>query len=87
MTDTQHTHVSIPQKKKMAAIISGVAFKEGISVQQIKSRSRKRRFAWPRQDAMLACSRAGYSSTQIGRVLDRDHTTVLHGIQAAEARE
>jgi chromosomal replication initiation ATPase DnaA len=36
---------------------------------------------------MWLASRAGHSTTAIGRELGRDHTTIMHGIKAHEKRE
>lgn len=63
------------------------ATRAGFAVQHFKGPSRHRELAWPRQDFMLAAHREGYSMPEIGRFLNRDHTTVLHGIRQAEARE
>ena len=64
-----------------------IANTHGLTVDRFKARDRHREVAWPRQEVMLAAHRAGYSMPQIGRFLGRDHTTVLHGIRQAEARE
>ena len=51
----------------------------GITLAEMKSESRKRRFAQPRQAAMVEIRRQlGYSYPQIGRMFNKDHTTVLH---------
>jgi chromosomal replication initiation ATPase DnaA len=40
-----------------------------------------------RQFLCLYAMRRGISSAQIGRFLDRDHTTILHATRQAEAKE
>ncbi|WP_435170791.1 helix-turn-helix domain-containing protein [Falsirhodobacter sp. 1013] len=35
---------------------------------------------------LLAKERFGWSTTRIGQMVNRDHTTVVHGIQQARAR-
>lgn len=73
------------------AVIARIEAEAGLERGEIYTRVRTRRISWPRQDAMLALRRRGLSLTQIGRVLagdgpPYDHTTVGHGIKAAEER-
>ena len=77
---------SSPRQLRMA-IVAGIAADNGITVAEIMGRSNKRRFAWPRQQAMAAI-RATFPDTaeQIGRLFGRDHTTVLDGIKRAQER-
>lgn len=42
--------------------------------------------AHPRQEFMFLARRAGFTTTQIGNFLGRDHSTVCHGSEAHEAR-
>ena len=59
----------------------------GITRHQARSKSRTRDLAHPRQAAMLWLrNNTNLSLPEIGRLFDRDHTTVLHGIRAAEKR-
>jgi len=73
---------------RMADIAEEVAWAHGMTVAQILGRNARREFSWPRQRAYLLCHRQGYSLGQIGRLFGgRDHTTIIHGIRAAEGRE
>ncbi len=48
---------------------------------------RHRRFAWPRQLVMTLAHELGCASTtKIGMIFQKDHTTVLHARQAVKAR-
>ena len=70
------------------SILKSVADEHHISMQKLLGRNRKREIAWPRQEAMLAAYREGYSYPEIGMMLGgRDHTTILHGCKAARKRE
>lgn len=52
-----------------------------VTPKQIRSASRARKYARPRFAVMHILSKcAGFSSSMIGRALDRDHTTVLNGL-------
>ena len=53
-----------------------------VSIADMKSRSRKRSLAFPRQVAMYLCRKYTEDSlADIGRAFNRDHSTVLHSIK------
>lgn len=80
-------HMGLRAARKSDRIILMTARKHEITVEQIKSMSRKREFAWPRQECMYRMRReTSLSLPQIGRIFDRDHTTVIHAIRAVERR-
>lgn len=58
----------------------------GIPKGQIFTRRRFQNLVQARQDAMLLARECGNSLSHIGRVMNFDHTTILHGIKAAKAR-
>jgi chromosomal replication initiator protein len=54
----------------------------GVKVDDLKARSRQKQIVEPRQIAMYLLREDAHLSTpEIGRLLNRDHTTVLHGIK------
>lgn len=69
-------------------ILSRVAEAYGVTVADLRGRSRKPQIVQARQAAMLALRRlTDLSSGEIGEQLDgRDHSTVLYGAAQAEAR-
>lgn len=68
-----------------ADIVCLVAADHGLTSADLYGRSRTRRVVAARQAAMLAVRRqTDMSLSEIGRLFDRDHTTVLHGIRRAE---
>lgn len=74
---------TIDQLLEIAAQITGV------TVDELRAPSRRRRVAWPRHFAMalLHVARRDLSTTQIGKIFgQRDHTTVLHALQAQMLR-
>lgn len=77
-----------PGARTMAEMVAEVAAEHGVTVAALRGPGRSRRLAWPRQEAMLRCrEEIGYSYRRIGRFFgDRDHTTVMHGCEAARAR-
>ena len=66
--------------------ISRAAEHHGVTVAEIKGRSRLGPAAAARQDVFLALREAGWSFPRIGRAMGRDHSTVMHGVAVAEAR-
>lgn len=70
-----------PREERMS-IIAACAAEFGISCELMMSRSRIKRVAKPRQEAMRRVKAAfpKMSAEQIGRLFDRDHTTVLHAL-------
>ena len=57
-----------------------------VTVEELTSDTRTDRIAHARQIIMAALHDRGFSTTEIGGLLGRDHTTVIHGIRAANAR-
>ena len=56
-----------------------------VAVPKIRSRSRSTQIVRARHAVCLVASARGHQSTVIGRVLDRDHSTVLHAVKRAHA--
>lgn len=76
-----------PRIRRMREVCMEVCRAHDVTLEELRGRSHQRAIAWPRQDAMRLLAKAGYSMPEIGRYLGRrDHTTILHGIRAAEAR-
>lgn len=71
---------------RLMRIARAVAAVEMVTVEDLRGRSQSRAIAWPRQEFMLAARNAGHALQDIAAFLDRDHTTVMHGIEAATAR-
>lgn len=74
-------------------IVLGVAQRHGLSLADLIGRSGCRKIVWPRQEAMLLCAvqrrwdgQRAYSYPKIARFLNRDHTTIMHGVRAALSR-
>jgi chromosomal replication initiator protein len=64
------------------AILLAVARFYGIKIDDLKGKSRHKQIVAPRHIAMYLLREDGHLSTpEVGRLLNRDHTTVLHGIK------
>lgn len=68
----------------IADVVYVVARHYRLQPAHLRGHRRTREIAYPRQLAMLIASEMlGASSVAIGQELNRDHTTVLHGIKRA----
>lgn len=69
--------------KSARAVFAASCERLGVDPAGILGESHKRPLAWPRQEIMfdifVSCPRM--SSTTIGRMMNRDHTTVIHGVK------
>jgi len=64
------------------AVLQAVARFFGVTIEELKSKARHKTIVVPRQIAMyLLCEDAHLSTPEAGRLLNRDHTTVLHGMK------
>ncbi|MBV8716612.1 MAG: chromosomal replication initiator protein DnaA [Chloroflexi bacterium] len=65
-----------------AAILFAVGRYYGVNSDELKGKSRHKHVVGPRQIAMYLLREDAHLSTpDIGRLLNRDHTTVLHGVK------
>lgn len=66
----------------MKEITAAVAQEFGVSVEDMRGPRRHRRECYPRFVAMWLCSKLGeHSLNEIGAFFNRDHTTVMSGLQ------
>jgi len=79
--------VGVEQILSAEIICELVSSQFNVSIKEMQSRSRKRAVSFPRQVAMyLARKYTDDSLADIGKVLHRDHSTVLHGIKVVSNR-
>lgn len=52
-----------------------------ITVAQLKGDSREQALVYARHECYYVLHQIGLSSSQIGRIMKRDHTSILHGIK------
>lgn len=75
-------------RREMERIVLDVAARAGIPIEDVMGRSRSRSVVAARQDAMHAAYATGkYSFPAIGDFFERDHTTVMHAVSAAQERQ
>lgn len=78
-----------PPKPSMREIATGVAEQYGLTLDELRSPCRARRYSIPRQEAYALIHATGrFSLPQIGRFFRKcDHTAVWHGVRAHQARQ
>jgi ATPase involved in DNA replication initiation len=74
------------KRRSMREIAEEVAAQQGVVMDLLRSDTRRHSVSHARQDAMRLQRVEGYSYPQIGAFWGRDHTTVVYGVRAAEAR-
>lgn len=80
--------VQAPFEGPLMTIARLVANVHEITINDLRGRKKSPPYAHPRQMAFyLAISLTGKSYPEIGRFFDRDHTTVMSGVRAFEARK
>lgn len=67
-------------------IIQQVCKDHGVQVQWVLGKSRVQRIVRARHEIMWKLNLLGMTLPSIGRRLNRDHTTVLHGIRQHQKR-
>lgn len=72
-------YTSIPPQ----SVLQAVANRHRLTIDDIKGPSRKAYICRARWDAMRLLRDRGLSLPSIGRMLNRDHTTVVHGLRRA----
>lgn len=65
-------------------MLEALACDAGFSVAQLKSRDRKASVCRARHMVMYQLRQQGFSLPEIGALLDKDHTSVLHAIRKIE---
>lgn len=78
---TEADYIREIRKPRMDLLIRQVSGETGISTERLKSPRRHRDVARARFLFMYRAHMAGFTTTQIGTFLSRDHSTVVHGIQ------
>ena len=79
---------NFPPRPSIHDCIAHVAEKHGLTVADIKQKCRVSKLVRARHEAMYeARKRTGKSFPILGRAFDRDHSTIMHGVNAHAERE
>jgi len=77
--------MEIPRRARVADVLAVASYLWVLPAAQIRGEQRNRRYLAPRFAVCLVSSEQGHSYPMIGRVMGRDHSSVIHA--ARRARE
>ncbi len=81
------TGLSLSERLRMRGVyelVTDTAYSHRVSLSEVLSKSRKRPIAAARRAVCVALRARGLSLPEIGALIGRDHTTVLHSLRVAE---
>lgn len=78
--------VTITPKDRYRHIISNVAKAYGFTYQDMVGRCKTYQRVVARQHCYFALVNLGLSYSAVGRLMDRDHSTVMHGVEQHDYR-
>jgi chromosomal replication initiation ATPase DnaA len=67
-------------REKIHAAIGDIAQQHGYTVEDILGKSRMKHLVAVRRLCILMLRERAYSTTEIGRLMDRDHSTIAHAL-------
>lgn len=79
--------LTILTKRQFDVALEEASREHGIESDQILGRSREKPIIRARNDLIRTLHKSGWSATQIGRAMARDHTTILHSLKTGRKRE
>lgn len=81
MNDLPLINADIGTRQQILSIAESVTTVTGVSVEAMLGRCRMARISDARQRLWASLWRMGWSIGELGRVFDRDHTTIMHGLR------
>jgi chromosomal replication initiator protein len=75
-----------PREKNLAEI-DAIAELYGYTLEDILGKSKLKELVAVRRKCIVWLRGKGYSTTEIGRIMNRDHTTIVHALQKVAATE
>lgn len=73
-----------PREKNLAAI-GEIAEVYGFTVDDMIGKRKYKMLMVARRECVAMLRAKGYSTTEIGRIMNRDHSTIVHSLQVLEA--
>lgn len=80
-------HLPPPPPPWFLSLCASVATEHGFTLDELRGRRRTASLAMARNHLYAACRARGLSLPEIGRLTDRDHTTVMSGLRRWEERD
>lgn len=63
-----------------------IAKEYGYTAKDVISKNRQKKLVEVRRKCAVMLRKKGYSTTEIGRIMQRDHSTICHSLQKSEAK-
>ncbi len=73
-----------PRERNLAEI-DAIAELYGYTAEDILGKSKLKKLVEVRRKCVVWMRGKGYSTTEIGRIMNRDHTTIVHALQKVAA--
>jgi len=73
-----------PREKNLAEI-DAIAELYGYTLEDILGKSKLKALVTVRRKCIVWLRGKGYSTTEIGRIMNRDHSTIVHSLQKSRA--
>lgn len=73
-----------PREKNLAEI-DAIAELYGYTLEDILGKSKLKELVAVRRKCVVWLRGKGYSTTEIGRIMNRDHSTIVHSLQKSRA--
>lgn len=73
-------------KEKNLADIKEIAYKYGYTAEDVLGKSRYKRLVMVRRQCVGMLRAKGYSTTEIGRIMSRNHSTIVTSLQILAAQ-
>ena len=81
------TEARLKALKLPEALLAEICKRYHVTIADLAGRSRKQRIAWARQEAFYEMRQhATLSFPAIGKIFNRDHTTIMHGVKQVTRR-
>jgi len=74
------------QREQNLADIDAIAKLHGYTVEDILSQRKSKSLVAARRECVVKMRSKGYSTTQIGRIMKRDHSTICHALSVAKLK-
>jgi len=87
LLDQYHNPFVNSSKSRITAILRDTAEKHGLTEMELMTKNRKSKFVVARQEAIYRIRHeVKKSMTEIARIFDKDHTTILHALEKHSER-
>lgn len=74
-------------RERIMLDIDNIAQTHGYDVGDILGKSKFQKLVVARRECVLMLRGKGYSTTQIGRIMHRDHSTIVHSLQVLAVKD